>query len=422
MSGTRPARPSDDPGDRLPLVVLAIVGVGVLVRLAFAATTEGNVFDLQSYAVVAAALRDGVPFDLYATVNGGTFPRWPYLPGYLPVVLLAGWLEGSIDIARSMRIPPIAADAVLALVVARSALHRTGSSRTATWAAGSVALGPIFILLSGHHGQLDSVAILPAVLALELRRRRSDERADVWCGLLLGCGIALKTTPAILLLAFVPALPSTARRVRMLAAAVAVPALAVLPFVLAAPGDTIRSLSYRGLPGLGGWSLLVQPSAAADWLGMRPLSESRLTELTQTLAPAVLAVALITTAVVVKRRDLALEVRCLALWAAFFAASMNFSLGYVVWALPFVVLAGHVRAGWWVQLGLLPAAVTIYLIRAVDGWSEPFALGAYVPYMGMAHLALVVGVVRFLSDPRAATDRSASPACPPPRSPVPHRR
>jgi hypothetical protein len=339
------------------------------------------------------------------------------------VVLLAGWLDGVMDIARSMRLPAIAADVVIALVVARSMLQRTGSPRTAKWAAGAVALGPIFVLLSGHHGQLDSVAILPAVLALELRRRRPDERGDLWCGLLLGCAIALKTTPAILLLAFVPALPSAARRVRMLAMAAAVPVLAVLPFLLTAPGATISSLAYRGLPGLGGWSLLVQPSAAADWLGMHPLSESPLTDLTQAIAPVALVAVLITTAVVVHQRDLPLEVRCLALWAAFFAGSMNFSLGYVVWALPFVLLAGHVRAGWWIQLALLPAAATIYLIRAVDGWSEAFALGVYVPYMAIAHLALVVGVARFLLPPsssvsrrRAENDRSASPACLPPPS------
>ncbi len=410
-----PEQPSGPQRRPLPLVVVALVVVGVVIRLTFAASTDGNVFDLRSYVVVADGLRDGEPFDLYATVNDGTFPRWPYLPGYLPVVLVAGWFDGALDMARSMRLPPIAADVAIAFVVAAATLRRTASRTSTTWAAGAVALGPVFILLSGHHGQLDSVAILPAVLSLAVRRQRPDERGDIWCGLLLGCAIALKTTPAILLLAFVPAVPSAVRRVRLLAAAAAVPAITVLPFVLTAPGDTIRSLTYKGLPGLGGWSLLVQPSAAADWLGMQPLQQSALTELTQAVAPAVLLTVLAATAMVTHARGLSLEVRCLALWAAFFAASMNFSLGYVVWALPFVLLAGHVRAAWWIQVALLPAAAAIYLIRVVDGWPEAVALGLYVPYMGFAHLVLVLGTARYLMGPPAAIDRSASRASRRPR-------
>jgi hypothetical protein len=49
-------------------------------------------------------------------------------------------------------------------------------------------LGPSFIDISGYHGQIDSVAILPAVLALMVWERRPQPTRSVRAGLLIGLG------------------------------------------------------------------------------------------------------------------------------------------------------------------------------------------------------------------------------------------
>ncbi len=93
---------------------------------------------------------------------------YPYPPGYLL------WLIGAYKLALAFHLSfrdhlvqllPIAADLAVAVAV-YVYLGRRGADegrRVAGFAL--VMLGPVFIAISGYHGQLDSVAMLTGVLA-----------------------------------------------------------------------------------------------------------------------------------------------------------------------------------------------------------------------------------------------------------------
>src|SRR5207302_10782054 len=101
----------------------------------------------------------------------------------------------------------IAADAAIAWLV-QAGLGRAGASdRTRLSACALVALGPAFALISGMHGQIDSVAILPAVLALVVWERGGSRRA-LAAGLLIGRAASIKTAPGLMVLALLPSVRS----------------------------------------------------------------------------------------------------------------------------------------------------------------------------------------------------------------------
>ena len=109
------------PRGRVKRPLLAIIALGLLIRLAVDASTDGVAFDLQSFHEVDAALR-AHGFGLYGAIQPA---RWPYPPGYFPWVLLAGELP---RFEHAIRLAPMAADAGIALVV-QDLLGRFGATR-----------------------------------------------------------------------------------------------------------------------------------------------------------------------------------------------------------------------------------------------------------------------------------------------------
>src|SRR5207248_4644933 len=126
--------------------------------------------------------------------------------------------------------------------------------------------------ISAFHGQIDSVAILPAVAALSLwDRRPADGAAPIACGLLLGIGGALKTVPLLVLFALLPSARSRWEGAKLTGAALVLPVLSLVPFAASDFSATFKALRYRGLPGIGGLSLVVQPRLARAWISQHPV-------------------------------------------------------------------------------------------------------------------------------------------------------
>src|SRR5207248_680041 len=124
----------------------------------------------------------------------------PYPPAYLPWTLLAHALSPVVGFRFVVALPAIAADAALTYLVARALERRGASEATVLGAACLVAFGPIFALTSGYHGQIDSLAILPTVVALERWTRGGESRA-LFAGVLLGVAASIKTPAGLVLLA-----------------------------------------------------------------------------------------------------------------------------------------------------------------------------------------------------------------------------
>jgi hypothetical protein len=371
-----------------------LIAVGTVVRLVLAWTTDGQPYDIQSFVIVRQALAHshlhfyGDP----ALFNQGF--RWPYPPGFLPFVGLAGAVNDVTGLAYTslIRVPSILADAGIALLV-QDFLGRSGASeRTRLGAVALVALGPSFIVISGYHGQVDNTAILPAVAAAVVWLRAPADRRALYAGALIGVGGAMKTTVLFAALAFLPAVRSWREGVQLMGAAAAVPVLAVAPFFLNTPGDVREALGYHGFPGTSGLSFLLQPGLAEQLT--RPVTRSGAVMFIFDRGQAIVVVALLAMTALTWRSRLRPVERASLVWLTFYVVTPVFFWQYLVWALPFFLMAGRFR--------LVVAVEAIGIVLAVIFYRAPWeSSGIAVPYaIGMLGLwalflaSLVVGVAR----------------------------
>ena len=159
-----------------------LIAVGTVGRLVWAFASHGHFFDIESYLIVDDALRAD-PLHFYSHVTfvvgeGIEQFRWPYPPLFLPWILVSGELDRGLGLPfdGTIQIPSILADAALTLLVYSFLRWRGAAERVCLLAAGLIALGPPFVVISGYHGQIDSLAILPAVIALIVWERAPDRR------------------------------------------------------------------------------------------------------------------------------------------------------------------------------------------------------------------------------------------------------
>ena len=370
-----------------------ILAIGLAVRLYLAFTTYGVTYDIDSYVAVNGALGDD-PLHLYSIVNDGPLNRWPYPSGFLPFIglaHLAAKVAGPFD--GWVQLPQILADLGIAWLV-QSYLGRQGRSDGVRLAAAAlVALGPSFIAVSGYHGQLDSLAILPCVIAVYVWDvLPPGARRGLACGALVGCGIALKTAPGLVLLALLPTARDGRERAALVAAAAAVPLLALAPWLAADPQGTVEALrSHRAVPGVGGLTLLVQPELSTVWLETGFTRISGVTQWLVDAQTAIVAVCLAPFAVFAWRRRLAPPEAATLLWLAFYVFATAFAFQYVVWGLPFALMWGRVREVAWLEAALLVPTLLIY--------AKPFDSGSeyvYVPIMIGVWLGLAVALARMV--------------------------
>ena len=375
-----------------------LIGVGTLGRVILAFATVGLEFDIENYRAVGMALDQ--PFDLYTTVNSGfgelggfEVRRWPYPSGAFP------WIGAALGASNLTGLPfhgviqlgPIAADAGIAWLVQEFLGRRGASERTRLAAAALVALGPSFWLISGYHGQMDSMAILPAVAALLVWERSPLARRALYAGLLIGLAGSVKTVPLFMVLALLPSVRSLREGAELLGAAAAVPLLAMLPFVIGDFDAVKQALTYTGAPGLGGATLVMQPELAranltGQFAGVR-VSDAVLTihDLASVLVVLTLAAV---GAFLLRFRHTPVQAAVL-LWVAFFVVAPAYFLHYVVWGLPFFIMAGYLRGAALLQLLLLPAGLVFYL----RPWESDVPVALYVGCMSLVFAGWVVATV-----------------------------
>jgi uncharacterized membrane protein len=353
--------------------LLLVVIAGTALRLIWAATTTGLAFDITSYHVAASALQDhGLRF--YDFVNPPRIVRWPYPPGYLPWTLLSDALDPVVSFRFVVALPAIAADAALAFLVARLLTARGATENVALGAACIVAFGPIFALTSGFHGQIDSLAILPAVIALDRWSRGGGERAVV-AGLLLGIAASIKGPAGIVVLALLPTVRSRSEAMVLVGAMVAVVGAALAPFALAEPGATIDALRFAGTPGEGGLSLLLQPDLSHLFVGdPSGVRASGLTLFLHDHDGALVAGLLLAIAAVARVRRAAPEPTAILLFLTVFVFGAGFAPRYTIWLLPILLLSGQLRSAVALQVALVGSALAVY----AGPLRSTFLLDAYV--------------------------------------------
>ncbi|MEA2684669.1 MAG: hypothetical protein QOK05_2997 [Chloroflexota bacterium] len=361
-------------------ILLAAVALQVAVRLA-----AGISLDTASYTSVYHALTTQL-LHVYSLVNGplpgspGLYQfQWPYLPGYFGWVLLAGLVVGPDGPLFDwvLKVPPVLAVLLTALVV-QDFLGRLGSSQQRRLvAAALVALGPMAVLV-GYDGQIDGLAILPALAGVLHWTSTDSRRRAVVAGLLIGVGVLVKTVPVLAVLALLPSARDTRERLALLGWT-AGPAIAgLLPFLLADPGGVLALRHYAGVPGFGGPSLVIQPTLMRFWLAGTAVAPSQPTVWLALHGSQVTAGALLVLTGVMWRRRTDPATAALMVWLTMFAFGPSTAPLYLCWGLPFLLTAGHLRWAAAAQLLVaLPGALLYTHLRI------PHATAVYVALMGV---------------------------------------
>lgn len=397
LTDVRPAR-----------ALAAILVAGVVVRVVLAIATKGVAFDLESMAAVRTWLGDGDPLDVYDQATREGQARWPYPPAFFPVLLLVEELAALAFTPETwVRLVFTAGDAVLTWLVFVLLRERTGDDRLALGGAALVALGPSLIAVSGHHGQLDTLTWLPAVGALLVWQRGGARRA-LYAGLLIGLAASIKTVPIICLFALLPTVRSWREALTVAGAAVAVPAALLLPFFVADLEGVAEALRYRGIVGLGGLSLLVQPELSVQWLTLERLDVSSLNEALQDLNGPLTIVAILAVSALCRRARTPAPRAAVLIVLAVFVFGGNFTVAYASWGVIVLVAAGMLRWAALLQAWLLVPTAIVYLAHPVDGWPEGVVRFVYVPMMAALFAAFVVALARLVRQEASSTPRIVS--------------
>jgi hypothetical protein len=367
-----------------------LLGVGLAIRLALAFDTRGSVFDLTSYVLVKDALRHHT-LHVYSVVNSGGAYRWPYPSAYFPIVALVAALAKLLGLAFTslIRVPPMIADLALAWLVQDLLRERGATPRLRVLAVASLALGPLFVPVSGYLGGFDSVAVLPALLALCVWNRRSAADRAVWSGALIGLGTALKTVPFLMVFALLPSCRSRREAALLVVSAVVVPLVALAPFLAADPHGVVHALRWMSIPGVGGISLVGQPDLAQIWLTSPP-PQLHLTGLSHALqghlGQLILALPLLAGfALLLRKRSRSADAASL-LWLIVFAFSVNFGPRYAIWGLPFFLVSGYLGRALLAQALLAIPNALLY----IGPFTGSTVVYLYVPLMLIAWAGFLV--------------------------------
>jgi glycosyl transferase family 87 len=351
------------------LLAAAVVG-----RLVLAFTSDGHEFDLNAYLFVQRVLVAD-PLQVYERGYSDLGPGLIYIypPGFFPVIRLAGTVSHhtGLEFASVIRVPAILCDAAIAWVVQDLLGRRGHSELRRLLAAALVLLGPSFVAISAYHGQIDAVAILPAVVAVALWSRTEAEWRPYAAGALIGVGGAVKLVPLVFVLALLPTARSLREAIKLVVVAGAIPLLAMAPYLL--EGDRARRVfSYQGGPGLGGLSLLADPAlpgGAFALTGARPHGLAlELHQHTRWITGGALAALAV---FMYRYRPEPVQAAVLVVLTVW-VFGVAFYLQYLVWGLPFILMAGYLRWALVLQAVALPATIVTYSRGA-----EPWQVSAY---------------------------------------------
>jgi hypothetical protein len=361
-----------------------IVGAGLAIRLVLAVAFHGT-FHIEIEATAARGVRS---WDWHAVYESGlAFKSWTYPPVFLGWLAGASWISdlSGLSFHGLAKLGPSLADVGLALVVYAYLGWRGTGERSRLAGATLIMLGPSFIATSGYHGQIDSVAILPAALALMLWERRPRSTRAVEAGLLIGLGAAVKTVPLLLVIPLLASARSWREGIKLVGAAGAVPAVALAPLWVAGI-DLHRVISYTGVPGWGGLSLVVDPGLGWHWMTASARLFPPYSGATRALQDAsswiTLLVLIVYSGFVLRYRPAPIDAAVL-LWLGIYAFSPNFFLNYLVWGLPFFIMAGYLAQVAVLQAVLVVPTVAYYLTLSA---------GAPATFDGIAYVPIMIGL------------------------------
>jgi len=347
------------------------------IRLAAILLSDRVVADVLRYHRVGAHVLD-VSWNPYLAAR-----LYPYPPVWVWVEAACEWLarHSGLSFAVLVKLPVLGAELAIVALLARWGAERGGSARWAPWI---YALHPVAVMISGFHGQFDSLALLMVLLAARASERGRHDAA----ALALAAGIAVKSFPVLAVPVLMLRVTGTAARLRFLALALLPVAILLIPYLAHDAGAVLRELfGYGGVADFG-W--------IAVWRGERWLVEGTLGRgEARYWAPLVTVAKLLFlaayAAVLARRRpggDVVAAI--LAVFVAFHAFYGALSAQYLLWVVPLAVL----RPDRWLALHGVAATVGLvgfylFLAPGVLTPAETRAVGAGMLWvMGTAAVQL----------------------------------
>jgi hypothetical protein len=383
--------------------VLAIAVAGLVVRLVIDALTNSN-GDLMRMELVAQWMRSD-PLDVYVLQirEHGAGVEWPYLPAALPIVYAGLEVANALGLAFEtvVRLPVIGANLALIWVVDAALRDAGRGTRDRALAAAVLAFAPLLVLESAWHGQVDLYATLAAALGVLAWERLPAGRRALAAGALIGLAAAVKTPLGVVLIALLPLALQRREIVRLIGAAAAVVLAISAPYLIHDARALVEAtLGYHGLPGVAGLNLLVEPGNARVWLIGDPLATSGLSDALDDASGLLTLAGIATAAVVVALRRPPAAAGAAIMLLFVYASGVNLALHYAVWIVPFLLMAGWIRASVVVQVALLVPLTMLYW-PSIDGtlatpdtpWSAAWADFVYVPFSIALWAAAVVAAV-----------------------------
>jgi 4-amino-4-deoxy-L-arabinose transferase-like glycosyltransferase len=225
---------------RFRLLAAAIAAGGLGARLAFSLTSFGT-NDVTYFRWFARTVRAIGPVSIYHVHFNPPYNH-PPLVGWM--LAFVNWMtDRGLSFPFALRLFPIIADLGATLLVIRIVRPRKGD-RSALLAGALVAFSPVLILVSGVHGNFDTVFCALLLLSLFLM---VDKQWPVWAGVVGAIAVGVKLVPIVAIPVVALSLGRRRATLRYAAAftiastAIWVPALAREPH-----GIIKHVLGYRG--------------------------------------------------------------------------------------------------------------------------------------------------------------------------------
>lgn len=404
----------------LPLILL----LAALVRLLPALWLPvGAGYDIESYRMVTDALLGGQ--EVYNAALG----RHPYLPFQMYVMGAMAWLAGATGLpyVAAVKLPAVLADVALTGLIYKAVVggmttrdghespdHGRGGGKRAkaAYLAALYALNPISLLVTSYHGQFEAITLLLLALAWWFwRRGRAGRSAGA-----LGLAILNKTWPVVFLPVIFIRLRDWKARAHYVAVALGVPILFTLTYILLFSPDVGfmlgRALTHRGVAGYWGPGAILNPLAAIR-PGLQPAVDALFALRNGLLAAAALFALWWT------RRQSALDA-LLTLLLGLFVVTVGFGIQWLVWPVPFALLAGEDR---WLKAyslaGALMLAVHLFGLHMIPLLAEWLPAAAADWTLRLSGLP-AWGVVVAWTIHRCRTAQSASEPAHPLPDPLTH--
>ncbi len=372
--------------------VLIAAGVALIVKLVMAWNTIGTNDVIAFYHFGKSLTESGLEATYVSQVS---FNHPPIVAGFLRGIYQldhAPWVHANgIAFPFLLRLPGIIADFVVVLLL----LAAARSLRLPTWALLLFALSPVSVMVSGFHGNTDSIMVLFLGLAAYMCLRERP----VWCALFLALSCQIKIIPLLLIPIFFFYWLDHRKVLSFTLPLAAASIFLWIEPLLHFPGIFMHRVlfygSFWGIWGVTYWLKLtgIRDFGPVTYHDFLPYQQLVVTALKLAIIAAVLLLAW-------RRRKLdarGLFVSLAWAWVVFFIISPGVCAQYLVWLMPFVLVLSPRYFAW------VTATSSLFLFFFYNSISRglPWYLGIsdgnvtveWVPWTVWPWAALIIGAV-----------------------------